>query len=58
MVVAGGRQASLDDLSLPASPLPLGARDGAVTAVLDDRLSRLPRALLATDAIIDSTVRN
>ena len=29
-----------------------------MTAVLDDRLSRLPRASLATDAIVDSTVRN
>lgn len=31
---------------------------GEVTAVLDDRLSRLPRSALATDAMIDTTLRN
>ena len=29
-----------------------------MTAVLDDRLHRLPRSALATDALVDSTVRN
>jgi len=58
VVVARWSQDSLDYLVLSDSALLLEAPDGAVTAVLDDRLSRLPRALLATDAIIDSTVRN
>ena len=58
MVVPRWRQASLDYLFLPDTARLLASPDGAVTAVLDDRLSRLPRALLATDAIIDSTVRN
>jgi hypothetical protein len=36
----------------------LEAPDGAVTPVLDDRLARLPRALLRSDVVVDTRVRN
>ncbi|MET7479186.1 protein phosphatase 2C domain-containing protein [Streptomyces sp. NPDC005648] len=58
VVMARWSQESVDYLVLSDSALLLESPDGAVTAVLDDRLSRLPRASLATDAIVDSTVRN
>jgi hypothetical protein len=48
----------VDYLVLSDSTLLVESSEGSVTAVLDDRLSRLPRASLATDAIVDSTVRN
>ncbi|MEU6575367.1 protein phosphatase 2C domain-containing protein [Streptomyces sp. NPDC046805] len=50
--------ATLDYLVLSDSALLLESPDGTVTPVLDDRLSRLPRACLASDAIADATVRN
>ncbi|MFE9093694.1 protein phosphatase 2C domain-containing protein [Streptomyces sp. NPDC007264] len=45
-------------LVLSDSALLAEAPDGGVTALLDDRLARLPRARLATAAIADATVRN
>ncbi|MPY36130.1 hypothetical protein FNH09_34385 [Streptomyces adustus] len=45
-------------LVLSDSVLLLRSPDGTVTPVLDDRIARLPRASLATDAVVDSTVRN
>ncbi|MFF6997277.1 protein phosphatase 2C domain-containing protein [Streptomyces sp. NPDC008313] len=45
-------------LVLSDSVLLVEAADGSVTALLDDRLARLPRELLATDAVADATVRN
>jgi hypothetical protein len=43
---------------LSDSALLLESPDGVVTPDLDDRLSLLPRSALATDALVDSTVRN
>jgi hypothetical protein len=45
-------------LVLSDSALLVESPAGEVTAVLDDRLSRLPRSALATDALIDTTLRN
>lgn len=45
-------------LILSDSALLAEAPDGTVTALLDDRLARLPRTRLATDAVVDATVRN
>ncbi|MEU0944766.1 protein phosphatase 2C domain-containing protein [Streptomyces canus] len=45
-------------LVLSDSALLVEASDGTVSAVLDDRLSRLPRTSLATDALIDAHLRN
>jgi hypothetical protein len=45
-------------LVLSDSALLVESPAGEVTAVLDDRLSRLPRSALATDALIDTTFRN
>ena len=49
---------TVEHLVLCDSTLLLESPDGTVTPVLDDRLSRLPRAALASDAIVDATVRN
>lgn len=49
---------AVEYLVLSDSALLVESSEGSVTAVLDDRLSRLPRSSLATDAIVDSTVRN
>ncbi|MET7696855.1 protein phosphatase 2C domain-containing protein [Streptomyces sp. NPDC005485] len=49
---------TVEYLVLSDSALLVQSADGAVTAVLDERLSLLPRASLATDAIADTTVRN
>jgi hypothetical protein len=43
---------------LSDSALLLESPDGRITPHLDDRLSRLPRSSLATDAYIDAHVRN
>jgi hypothetical protein len=51
-------ESAVEYLALSDSVLLLEAPDGAVTALEDDRLSRLPRSALATDALVDSTVRN
>ncbi|MET9772735.1 protein phosphatase 2C domain-containing protein [Streptomyces sp. NPDC006367] len=45
-------------LVLSDSALLVEAPDGAVTALLDDRLARLPRAALATDSLVDTVLRN
>ncbi|WP_318214401.1 protein phosphatase 2C domain-containing protein [Streptomyces sp. SCL15-6] len=45
-------------LVLSDSALLVEAPAGTVTAVLDDRLARLPRSALATDAIVDAGFRN
>ncbi|MFJ9039548.1 protein phosphatase 2C domain-containing protein [Streptomyces sp. NPDC102406] len=45
-------------LVLSDAALLVEAPDGAVTALLDDRLARLPRTSLASDAVADATVRN
>ncbi|MEW2293202.1 protein phosphatase 2C domain-containing protein [Streptomyces sp. NPDC006743] len=49
---------SVEYLVLSDSALLLESPDGLVTPVLDDRLARLPRAALATDALVDATLRN
>ncbi|MEU3985009.1 protein phosphatase 2C domain-containing protein [Streptomyces sp. NPDC026672] len=49
---------TVEYLVLSDSALLLEAPDGTVTPVLDDRLSRLPRSALVTDAVVDATVRN
>ncbi|MFI6561829.1 protein phosphatase 2C domain-containing protein [Streptomyces sp. NPDC050534] len=58
VVVARWGTEAVEYLVLSDSALLLESSEGSVTAVLDDRLSRLPRSSLATDAIVDSTVRN
>ena len=58
VVVARWGTEAVEYLVLSDSALLVESSEGSVTAVLDDRLSRLPRASLATDAIVDSTVRN
>ncbi|MFG2512012.1 protein phosphatase 2C domain-containing protein [Streptomyces sp. NPDC048584] len=50
--------ASVEYLVLSDSALLVESPDGTVTALLDDRLDRIPRAALATDALVDSTLRN
>lgn len=49
---------TVEYLVLSDSALLVEAPDGTVTPHLDDRLSRLPRASLATDALIDANLRN
>lgn len=58
MVLARWSPEWVEYLVLSDSALLVEASDGAVSAVLDDRLSRLPRASLATDALIDAHLRN
>ncbi|MES5817005.1 hypothetical protein [Streptomyces sp. RG80] len=58
VVVARWSAESVEYLVLSDSALLVESPSGAVTPVLDDRLSRLPRSALATDALVDSTVRN
>ncbi|MET8025917.1 protein phosphatase 2C domain-containing protein [Streptomyces avermitilis] len=58
VVLARWSEAVVEYLVLSDSALLTEAPDGTVTAVLDDRLSRLPRSSLATDAVADATVRN
>ncbi|MFJ7904472.1 protein phosphatase 2C domain-containing protein [Streptomyces sp. NPDC096198] len=50
--------ATVEYLVLADSVLLAEAPDGTVSALVDDRLDRLPRASLASDAIADATVRN
>ncbi|MFJ6834926.1 protein phosphatase 2C domain-containing protein [Streptomyces sp. NPDC091209] len=45
-------------LVLSDSALLVESPSGEVTPLLDDRLSRLPRGALSTDAVADATVRN
>ncbi|MGW7522817.1 protein phosphatase 2C domain-containing protein [Streptomyces sp. NPDC054783] len=49
---------TVEYLVLSDSALLLQGTDGTVTPVLDDRLTRLPRSALATDALVDATLRN
>ncbi|MFG2353783.1 protein phosphatase 2C domain-containing protein [Streptomyces sp. NPDC048521] len=49
---------TVEYLVLSDSALLLRGPDGTVTPVLDDRLDRLPRTALATDARVDATLRN
>ncbi|MCC5479002.1 protein phosphatase 2C domain-containing protein [Streptomyces sp. NPDC059680] len=49
---------TVEYLVLSDSALLLQGTDGTVTPVLDDRLARLPRSALATDALVDATLRN
>jgi hypothetical protein len=49
---------SVEYLVLSDSVLLLESADGSVVPVLDDRLARLPREALATDALVDATLRN
>ncbi|MFJ6390310.1 protein phosphatase 2C domain-containing protein [Streptomyces sp. NPDC091972] len=58
VVTARWSPESVEYLVLSDSALLVEAPDGSVSAVLDDRLSRLPRASLATDALIDANLRN
>ncbi|MFR0358207.1 protein phosphatase 2C domain-containing protein [Streptomyces sediminimaris] len=58
VVVARWGTQAVEYLVLSDSTLLVESPEGSVTAVLDDRLSRLPRSSLATDAIADATVRN
>ncbi|WP_371555307.1 protein phosphatase 2C domain-containing protein [Streptomyces longwoodensis] len=58
VAVARWSEDAVEYLVLSDCALLLQAPDGTVTPVLDDRLARLPRALLASDAIVDTRVRN
>ncbi|PAZ09817.1 hypothetical protein CLM62_44710 [Streptomyces sp. SA15] len=58
VVVARWSPQTVEYLVLSDSALLLESPTGSVTPVLDDRLSRLPRSALATDALVDSTLRN
>ncbi|WP_330459788.1 protein phosphatase 2C domain-containing protein [Streptomyces sp. NBC_00820] len=58
VVLARWSADTLDYLVLSDSALLLRSPAGTVTPVLDDRLGRLPRSALATDALVDATLRN
>ncbi|MEU9289874.1 hypothetical protein AB0D57_35770 [Streptomyces sp. NPDC048275] len=58
VVLARWSADAVEYLVLSDSALLVESPDGTVIAVLDDRLSRLPRASLATAALADATVRN
>ncbi|MFF4753411.1 protein phosphatase 2C domain-containing protein [Streptomyces sp. NPDC002514] len=58
VVLARWSAESLEYLVLSDSTLLLESPDGTVTPVQDDRIARLPRSSLATDAVADATVRN
>ncbi|WP_210572462.1 protein phosphatase 2C domain-containing protein [Streptomyces sp. GESEQ-4] len=58
VVLARWSPETVEYLVLSDSALLLESPDGTITALLDDRLSRLPRTSLTTDAIADATVRN
>ncbi|MPY63276.1 protein phosphatase 2C domain-containing protein [Streptomyces spongiae] len=49
---------SVEYLVLSDSTLLLAAPDGTVTTILDDRLSRVPRATLTSATLTDATLRN
>jgi hypothetical protein len=57
-VVARWSPETVEYLVLSDSALLVESPDGTVTPHLDDRLALLPRSALATDALIDSTIRN
>ncbi|MER6714015.1 protein phosphatase 2C domain-containing protein [Streptomyces sp. NPDC000877] len=58
VILARWNPATVEYLVLSDSALLLESPDGAVTALLDDRLARLPRSALATDALVDAMLRN
>ncbi|WP_406495463.1 protein phosphatase 2C domain-containing protein [Streptomyces sp. NBC_01604] len=58
VVVARWSPDSVEYLVLSDSALLVESPDGTVTPHLDDRLALLPRAALATDALIDAEIRN
>ncbi|AVH56527.1 MULTISPECIES: protein phosphatase 2C domain-containing protein [Streptomyces] len=58
VVLARWSADTVEYLVLSDSALLVESPTGEVTALLDDRLDRLPRASLATDAVADATVRN
>lgn len=58
VALARWQEDSVEHLVLCDATLLLQSPDGAVTPVLDDRLARLPRAALATHALVDSELRN
>ncbi|WP_406442376.1 protein phosphatase 2C domain-containing protein [Streptomyces sp. NBC_01613] len=58
VVVARWSPQTVEYLVLSDSALLVESSEGSVASLLDDRLSRLPRSSLATDALVDSTVRN
>jgi hypothetical protein len=58
VVLARWSPETVDYLVLSDSALLLESPNGTVTPHLDDRLALLPRSALATDALIDSTIRN
>ncbi|MEU8970352.1 protein phosphatase 2C domain-containing protein [Streptomyces monashensis] len=49
---------TVEYLVLSDAALLLKAADGTVAPVLDDRLTRLPRTALATEALVDAHLRN
>ncbi|MFH8338423.1 hypothetical protein [Streptomyces sp. AM6-12] len=49
---------TVEYLVLSDSALLLRSPSGGVTPVLDDRLARLPRSALATEALVDARLRN
>ncbi|MEY9994196.1 hypothetical protein ABIE67_006228 [Streptomyces sp. V4I8] len=58
VVLARWSTETVEYLILSDSALLLESPDGRITPYLDDRLARLPRASLATDALIDAHIRN
>ncbi|MGP4006232.1 protein phosphatase 2C domain-containing protein [Streptomyces sp. 4N124] len=58
VVLARWSPDAVEYLVLSDSALLVESTDGTITPLLDDRLSRLPRTSLTTDALADATVRN
>lgn len=58
VVLSRWSEKTVEYLVLSDSALLLRSPRGTVTPVLDDRLDRVPRASLVSDAIADATVRN
>ncbi|WP_086565353.1 protein phosphatase 2C domain-containing protein [Streptomyces africanus] len=58
VVMARWSPRAVEYLVLSDSALLVESPDGVVTPFLDDRLALLPRSALATDALVDSTLRN
>ncbi|MER7741462.1 hypothetical protein ABTX34_24570 [Streptomyces sp. NPDC096538] len=58
VVLARWSSDSVDWLVLSDSVLLVESTDGAVTAVRDDRLDRLPLSALASHTVVDTTLRN
>ncbi|MEW2168174.1 protein phosphatase 2C domain-containing protein [Streptomyces sp. NPDC007084] len=58
VVLARWSAAAVEYLVLSDSVLLVESPSGEVTALVDDRLALVPRALLVSDAVADSTVRN